>query len=342
MDKLQIKEFRGFNQKVHDIDSQIMYSENCQDFVMTYLGKLKKRNGYTDAVLNGVTFVDTGLSGNILNIFEFITGRDETSAPNEAKKYFALTDDGNGKIYLWDESVPSWSQIDNDLSNFDGEYVRFFSIGNTLRVAGIGTSDSYVLMWRYIDDRFVTAYSGTDATLRQIDGSFMTNMLKATALKPNVADFIYSIDSIYDDNQDEWLSYTHEGDGSIAEVYRYKVSVQYDYTEWSMPSDEYDSGFSSAATGYRARQQIVLAIYQSIYENVYGKRVTGIRIFRSETNPNESSKYYLLKEISVEFDVNRSSNNTISCAVSRPRRYVYRYRWGSGLFIEEYDSCIVL
>jgi hypothetical protein len=300
LEKLTIKEFRGLSQKVHDIDAPIVYADTCKDFVMTYIGKLVKRNGYEGAQLNGVDFVSTGLSGNILNIFEFVTGRDETSAPNEAKKYFALTDSGNGKIYLWDESVPSWSQVDNNLSNFDGEYVRFFSVGNTLRVSGTGAADSYVLMWRYIDDRFVTAYSSTDATLRQIDGSFMTSMVKASASRPDINDFIYKIWSVYDDNQDEWLSYTHEGDGTLSEIYRYKISVQYDYIEWSMPSDDYLVGAGSAAPGYRARQQIILALFQTTYQNTYGKRVTGIRIFRSATNPNELSKYYLLKEISVD------------------------------------------
>ena len=300
IEKLTIKEFRGLSQKAHDIDVPIVHAETCKDFVMTYIGKLIKRNGYEAATLNDVAFATTGLSGNILNIFEFVTGRDETAAPNEARKYFALTDSGNGKIYLWDDSTAAWSRVDGSLSDFDAEYVRFFTVGDAMRVAGVGTVGSYPLMYSYIPDRFVTAVTGTGGTLSPISGDFMTAMIRAQATTPNVGHFINAIYPISDDNMDQWVSYCHEGDGSLSEIYRYKVAVQYDYNEWSMPSEDYIASSSPSTTGFRTRQQIVLGILSSTYSSIYNKRVTGIRVYRSATNPSASSKYYLLKEVSVD------------------------------------------
>lgn len=302
MEKLTKKEFRGVSQRIDDIDSPIVFAETCKDVVLTYLGKIKKRSGYATATLNGVTFTTTGLSGNILNIFEFVTGRDTTTAPNEAKRYLAMTDNGTGEVYLLDESIPSWSKIDNDVSNFADNRIRFFVLNNMLRTTGNNTETGYPLLWGYRQDKFVKSLTGTAGSYEQLDGGFMSAMVQANAPKPQLTDAISTIAAVQDNYNGlgfGWGSYITREAGN----YLYRIAVQYDYTEWSMPSDE--TWFITTIADDSNRAYIRLRFNESVFND----RITAVRIYRTKVNPPNTDTYgaddntfYFVKEISVDQD----------------------------------------
>ena len=107
MPELEITNFRGVFQKSSTFDLPDVYAETCKDLLPTYEGKLIKRDGYATATLNSVAFsTDTTTTvalGTIQSMYELVTGRDTTSAPNEARIYLAQTSAGNGRLWRWRE-----------------------------------------------------------------------------------------------------------------------------------------------------------------------------------------------------------------------------------------------
>ena len=304
MEKITIKNFKGVAQRVSQLDLQESYAEICKDFVMDFDGLLKKRTGYSAAKLNDVTFVTTGIDAdyNIVRIFELLTERETTTAPNEAIKYIAqaFKTAVGGRLYVWNELTPTWTRIDNDLSTISADECNIIALNGIARIMTGNGSANEVLWYGYINDNFQNALSGTDGTLSPVAGAFSTNALLAKLTKPVCSAYL-SVTPVYNTNYTTFITMV------VNATYWYKISLQYDGLEWSLPSDDYIEVKQLYGSRIETRARLDIVIPQVSIS----KRITGIRIYRTGS---EDRNFYFIKQIGFNLEKEQFQIKDESCA----------------------------
>jgi len=287
---LVIRNFKGRFGKASPFDLPDVLAEECKDFLPTYEGKLVKRSGYEAATLNGVAFAATGLAGNIISMVELVTGRDTTTAPNEAVKYLCQTDDGYGKVYVWTESTPTWTRIDNSLTDFRDaagtvKRCRWMVEDGVIRILAGNRSVNKPLWWGYCGERFTHAISANAGTKTPVSGAFLTNAVVAELGKPAVGDYV-AVTAVSKPAFATWenaLSEIPPNDGSTyVAFYFYQISIQYDNKQWSPPSKislSFMADINYAASSDFERVKVLV----SVDGTTFNRRLTGIKIYRSRT-----------------------------------------------------------
>jgi len=300
MADLIVSVFRGCYEKASEFDLPVAFSEEYKDWYPTYEGKLVKRRGYEPEWLDSdeattTAAITTGLAGNIINMFELVTGRSETTAPNEAIKYLCQTDDGLGKIYYFDESVPTWTRLDcgatdtttTALTDFrDANSVvqkcRFMAENGVVRVLAGNRSVNQPLWWGYCGARFPNAISDNSGTKAPISGGFLSTAQRAKIESP-VMPTIIDHTGIPEPTGVTWnsaLELKATGNWQYR-YYRYRMALQYDHKQWSPPSPADGDMLAALSTlndNYRTRTSLLVEIDSSIIS----RRVTGFAIFRSD------------------------------------------------------------
>lgn len=283
MPDIKITNFKGVYNKASIHDQPDVFAVSCRDLVTTYDGKLVRRYGTRTAYLDSVQFVTTGLTGNIIALFELQTGR---PSPDDVK-YLCMTDDSTGKLYVWTPGTPTWIRIDNSLTDFRDaagtvQPCRFLAEDGNVRVLVGGTSANKPLWWGYCGERFTNAISDTSGTNAKIAAAF-----KTTASLSNVSAVTGS--SYIDVTQCDpgsgvtWDQSINESftDGlAHYVVYHYYISLQYDWKQWSpLSKADIDLTVSLAptlSTSDQARGAVLVTLPAAL-----DTRITGVRIYRS-------------------------------------------------------------
>jgi hypothetical protein len=316
MAEIKITNFKGVYNKVSAHDSPEVFGEQCRDLVTTYDGKLVRRYGTRTAYLDEVLFVTTGLAGNIVAVFELQTGR---ASPGDVK-YLCMTDDGSGKLYIWTPGTPTWTRIDNSLTDFRDaagtvQPCKFVQEDGNVRVLVGNRSVNYPLWWGYCGTRFSGAVSNTTGTISSIAEGFLANAVLANITVPDAVTYLGIGASGRLSNQPTgvtWDSRIYEELATDAlhhvAVYTYYISFQYDWKQWS-PLSQADSSYTFSlvynnASTYNGRNWITATLPATI-----NQRITGLRIFRARADSSNYSKGeygipYLLYERSLNEAVN--------------------------------------
>lgn len=322
MPDIVVKNFKGVFERASKFDLPDVMAETCTDLLPSHEGKLVKRKGYETATLSKNTFGVTGLSGNIINIFELVTGRASTDGPDEAIKYLCQTDDSPGKLYLWNDETTTtavWTQIDNSLTDFrdaDGtvQKCRFLEEGGQVRVLAGNRSVNKPLWWGYCDQRFANAISATDGTKTPVSGGFLTAAVLSNLSKPVFSDYV-ALSTKAQPTGVTWTTMLSVSDPIVTATYSYKISLQYDNKQWTVPS-AFDPGNDNETITSNSRNCLLITINSS----TMNKRLTGIKIYRQElaslvtTTPGQldtaTSNYYLLETIYLNDDAGTFASPT--------------------------------
>ncbi|MCK5018396.1 MAG: hypothetical protein KAS32_15160 [Candidatus Peribacteraceae bacterium] len=294
MPDITISNFKGVYQKASTFDLPDMYAETCKDMLPTYEGKLVKRSGYAAATLNDVAFsTDTTTTvalGTIQSMFELVTGRDSTTAPNESRIYLAQTSAGNGRVWRWREDQATWHDISGtvtDMRDVDGtvQPARFLDDDGIVRVLTGNRSVNLPLWWGYVGNRFINAYSAVDGTKTDWDGGFLTTAQDANISKPVLSD--YFVLATHEEPTGVTWETVIPYSGAASTSYAYKISIQYDNKQWTAPSevDALAYWFSVFSTSDKKRVSILLTVNTASDS----QRITGIRIYRKQSRIDWSS-----------------------------------------------------
>lgn len=314
-----VTDFKGVYQRADIYDLPTAVAQTCNNFNLTHAGKLVKRSGYKVATLNGIAFVTTGLQGTILALFELITGRDTTTAPNEAVKYFAFTNYGTGQLYVWTESTPTWTRIDGSLSDFRNaagvvQRCRFQVEDGVLRVLAGNRSVNVMLWYGYLNERFSKAYLDTTQALVPIAAGFPTNaMVASISAVPNsyAATYLYMKPS--------WAVWNNviAGTAIAASTYKflgYAVVAEYDNKQWTLPTSLAGVNMLMMGVGIAYRARVTLTVPATV-----NRRVTGFKVFRAESDdaqldfrmPSYAAALGLYRLMS-QIDVNEGYSSTVT------------------------------
>lgn len=289
MQEIAIKNFKGVFNKASKFDLPEVFAETCKDFLPTYEGKLVKRSGYAAATLNSVTFATTGLAGNIINLIELVTGRSSTSAPNEAVKYLCQTDDGNGKIYWWNESgTPTWTRLDNSLTDFRNaagtvQKCKFVVEDGIIRILCGNRSVNYPLWWGYCGERFTNAISANAGTKTAIAAGYPTYAYLANLQPPSATTYLNTVTVFEVTGGVTW----NNGITLPAETtskqygYYYRISLQYDSKQWSPPS-LLSNSHSFIESSSISEIYLKVPLLFTIDSTTMDKRITGFKIYRGK------------------------------------------------------------
>ena len=284
MPELEITNFRGVFQKSSTFDLPDVYAETCKDLLPTYEGKLIKRDGYATATLNSVAFsTDTTTTvalGTIQSMYELVTGRDTTSAPNEARIYLAQTSAGNGRLWRWREDQGTWHDLSGDATDMrdvDGtvQPATFLDDDGIIRLLTGDRSVNFPLWWGYTGERFTNAYSSYDGTKTAVSGAFLTAAVNSTISKPDANSYLTKSE-ISQPAFATWVSLVAEGIKPELNYHYYKIAFQYDNKQWTLPSKS--TAYIEIPGSLDKRIRLDIAI-----PNTIDQRITGIAIFKRMT-----------------------------------------------------------
>jgi len=306
---ITIKNFKGIFERASDFDLPDVIADTCQDFLPTYDGKLVKRKGYATATLNSETFTTdasttTSIRGNILNMFELVTGRPSSSAPNAEKKYVLQTDHGVGHLYLWKDNNTHWIEIDGGLTDFRDasgtvQPCRFLNDSGSLRVLAGNRSVNVPLWWGWSGERWTHAVSAVDGTKTARSGAFPSAAVAMNLSKPAMSDYVSSFLAVTNDSwwTGIWDDYTDDY------YYKYRIAIQYNNREWTPPSDISSSYQVQVDDADRTRVRITFRLSATC-----DQRITGIRLFRGRYDvvqgyqSDEDAVYYMITEFYLNDD----------------------------------------
>ena len=246
----------GIQRKIHNADIRKL---NC---VLT--------PGVSVPVLSGELFTSIGLS-SLHEFVRFNTGHDNVV------RY--LCRDGN-KIMLWNGT--SWVQIDSAIGN-TLECAQFMERNGVMIIATGDGSDNVPEWYGYCAEQFTISYNGTGITKSPIAADYLCT--EANVAKPSTD----LIDSSASFSHASWLFGIPGSTGPRS----YCISLQYDGSTWSMPSDVVTVDLDSA-TDYNNN---VLRL--KINPATFSRRVTAIRIYSAEGYAVPRS-FYRVAEITVK------------------------------------------
>lgn len=306
MPGLKITNFKGIFEKGSKFDLPDVFAETCSDFVLTHEGMLRKREGYTNELLSATGgIITTGLVGNIINMFELVTGRSETTAPNEAVKYLCQTDSVKGKIYWWNEFTSTWIQLDNNLTDFRNtvgvvQKCVFLEENGAVRILAGNLTANKTLWWGWCGERFANAIMNNEHALYPVTEKFPTTASLATI--PVAINSLPYITFIFASNYSgagsppyDWVNSVID---SAIKYITYRVSYQYDYKQWSPPSQVTKTmtlGWSVMSS--RAHLYFLIPANSD-------QRLTGIKIYRKVSDSyteflDGEGAYNLIRQIDI-------------------------------------------
>lgn len=307
-EEIRIHNFRGVYDKASKFNQPEVYAATCRDFLITYEGRLVKRQGYKTAYLYNALYRSNGMSGNLLAIFELQTGQ---AAPNDLK-YLAFTDASNGALYLWTPGTMLWSQIDGDITDFRDaagtvQVPTIIQDAGAIRLLAGNRSGNYSIWWGYCGDRFLYAISDTVGTNAKVAGAFKTTASLANVEAPTASTYVTVAETTEPATTVTWKQaiIDETTDASVTHYvrYQYYISFQYDWGQWS-PLSKADTGLVIDGDVVVSTPSVLRAVIKITLPASIDQRITGVRVWRARFWDSGLMDYaggmpYLLAEVSL-------------------------------------------
>ena len=322
-EEIRIHNFRGVYDKASKFNQPEVFADTCRDMLITYEGRLVKRQGYRVGYLYNALYRSNGLAGNLLAIFELQTGQ---AAPDDLK-YLAFTDSGNGKLYLWTPGTRLWSQIDGGITTFKDaagvvQVPTIIQDAGAIRLLAGNQSGNYSIWWGYCGDRFLYAISDTVGTNAKVAGAFKTVASLANVEAPTASTYMSLVvqssapsgviwkQVISDSTTERIIQYIR---------YQYYLSFQYDWGQWSPLSDA-DIGLVTETMPIVDIPGEVRGTFKITLPATLDSRITAVRVWRSRfinsgLFENNAGLPYLLAEFNL--------NTTIPAYITGRERSVW-------------------